>query len=512
VLGAWRLPIQPGRACCPGQLVGDLAVRESVVRDAARALKESSSEFRNLLRSPLKSTWAVFSCEGTVLLGRREAGSRRIRCSTVGRVSDVREHVGRVRRYLADIRILLPRHRLTCKYVKLPTVEPGEAATMLGYEVPGLVPYDSGDIVYDYYLAKTSENGYVGAYVVIGQREQALKDALCAAEAGLFPQRLMATSSAFLNWFLHYREGRFGQPEILAVLCAEFLEVLVVASDRILFSRSVPLGSGPTDIEAETAAELARSLQLYSASEAYAVPSGVSILSDMPALKGRVLDVAAACSAPVSWLTEDTEDALFLGHTFQDGDSLPPSKRALLLGALLPFRDHPAISLNLLPEHLLERRRRWGTWVRLAANTGVLALNLFLVGLLCSSAGDVEEARLQALERERQELGPASAEVTRKRDQMTLMKRALQTQQSSLMLLAELHRITPTEVAISRLTFGEGGNVRLEGHATELSHVFAFMNILQGSPRFEAVNYIQGGAATVGDRKYARFVLEMHVR
>lgn len=459
-----------------------------------------------------RPTWAVLLSEDRLLLAQLAPGGRLVRCSAVETASDVREETTALARHLAEVRGVLPRYRLTSKYVRLPTLDPGEATAMLDYEAPDLVPYESADIVYDHYLVPDDENGYMGAHVLLGQREPTMGAILRAAHAGLSPDRVMPSSSAFVNWFLHYRGDQFTEPEVLVVACAEFLEVLVVARDRVVFSRSVPLGRASSNVEDEAADELARSLHLYANSELFETIRSVSVLCDVPMMRGKLTDAARACKAHVSWVGEDTGKDPFLGYLFQNGEARPLPERVLLLGALLPFTQNPAVSLNLLPRHLLEERRRRRARFRLAANTAVLAVNLLLVGLLCSSAADLEESRLRGLEDRQRELEPGAAEVSRKRGQLSLMKQALQTQKSSLMLLGELHRITPTEIAISRLRFAEGGNVRLEGHTNELSHVFAFMSILRESPKFDSINYIRGGAATLSGREYATFVLELHCR
>jgi len=445
-------------------------------------------------------------------LGFLDSPGRTIQCCLAENREQAAKACGARRLRLAEGLISYPRTALTHKTVVLPTTDREEAGRMVGYELPDLLPYEEEELVYDYHLAPAEEVGCSRASIFAGRADtlQSAFDEL--GRLGVSAEAAVPTSVAYFRWYRTYRGTDIEGPEALIVVSRDGAEVLVVDGEDILFSRAFAEVGTADSSPQRLATELARSFDLYQRDSGSGPLSRVSVVCDDPALAQPVLDAAGDVCPVVVPLTENEPEELLLGYVIEGAETVPLSRRLLLVGMGLPAEGADAGTIALAPTGVVESRERLQRRRKALANVAMLSINLLLGFVLLSSAVRGKSLQLEALDQRRRELAPVAGELNDKRSQLALLKSALHRRHLALRVIGELHRITPTEVAVTRLVVDEDGHVRLDGTARELSQVFDFIRILEDSPQFESVAYGHSVMSTVGNRQYVTFYLEMDSR
>jgi len=137
------------------------------------------------------------------------------------------------------VNVCAPGFHVFSKFVKLPPVDSGKVDQIVQYEAEQNVPFPIEEVVWDYLLISTDEDGGLNVMLAAVKIENVKRLTDCVQAAGLEPEIVDVATMAL------YNTVRYNYPNLAG--CAMVLDIgarssnlIFVESDRI-FSRSIPV-------------------------------------------------------------------------------------------------------------------------------------------------------------------------------------------------------------------------------------------------------------------------------
>lgn len=382
--------------------------------------------------------------------------------------------------------LVLPRHMVTVRILKLPSRDPSEVADMVDLQVSRQSPYSRDEILADYRILGSEPEGFTRVLLAMAQRSIVSERVSMLEEAGLDVERVCLSSEGLYGWLA---EEAFdsGTGRGLAVLevDAAFAEFCVSLGRGIVFSRSIQTGAralqgqAPGGVEA-LAGELKRCLD--------------ACRTDCPGLEFDRLLVTGAKSA-LSGLAAELQS--HLGMPVESVDALSQVKRlpqavsmaadpyrTVSLTALIGVLLFPgSLELDLTPETVM-LRKRLVVRSRRMTEFGVLlmtcAVGLSMLGTLGLY---FRHYRLEQLARIKSGLEERVRLVERQRSVIELVRERQSRGRNNVNLLAEVQRSRVENLYVTQMDVDQDrGRMTISGSGASMSDVRTFVNNLDKSP------------------------------
>ena len=138
----------------------------------------------------------------------------------------------------------LPRHKVTVKNFKLPSVNPIEIENMVTLQATKQLPFSPDKIISGYKILRKDKNGYSDILAVLVQRNTVENLIKIFSKAGLTIERLALGSEAINLWYVsRQREDEKGSSVLLADIGRTTLNIQVVREGILDFTRAVSFAS-----------------------------------------------------------------------------------------------------------------------------------------------------------------------------------------------------------------------------------------------------------------------------
>ncbi len=386
------------------------------------------------------------------------------------------------------INLCLPAHIFVAKRLELPSTDPDEVASMVGYEVQGLVPFAEGEAEHAFVPGGTTDAGYTCVTTFLAPAS-ALDSAVAPLkDAGLSLDRLIVSPVALAAWARVMR-GYGAAASDAAVIVADDptgVQTVALQGAGLVCWRATRLAAdvtsdrGRMDAAVADAADAAGHLGGPSPCLLFAVPDGAGDL-----LRSRLAEQGVEVSlAKVPDDAGQVAPELCLGA---EEAAVPESAIARAYGAAAVGLVPEFAGFNLLPESLRAVRRR-RSLLRALAATAILALTLVgLVVALVQVQVHRQTRRIRALRAEIAPIKHAALAVEEKRQQLKMLTAQASERALPLVALAELHEHTPGGVHISELKV-KGNTVEITGQAEVPEDAYTYPSILAQSEAYEWVS------------------------
>ena len=351
--------------------------------------------------------------------------------------------------------VIIPRHKVSVRYLSLPAVDKKEIKKMVEYELDNLFPYKKEELVVDETIIETSPDGYSQVMLVVAQRQILDGELLLLKEAGIVPDAVELSSVSLFNQLLNVKKDSGNY--LLVNIEDNLSDILLVQEGRLSFSRGVNLK------EKEITSELIKEIK-----EVLDAQGTRDVHIDKIIVSGRETNLTTLASS----LEKDLMIACEVNQ------EISVTKTALL--SLSPS----FLKIDILPEErklekIRNRRRR---------------LLLYMITLFLLNASLIANSAFLKMRQKQQYLQFVNAEISRiETEALDLEKKVLMMQavggylnsgRLTLGLLSELYRITPAGIRFASFDIsGQSpqGDFVLRGEAQDTDTVLKFTALIKKS-------------------------------
>lgn len=375
------------------------------------------------------------------------------------------------------------------KNIEIPSSDPSEIRNIINLQAGRHTPYSREEIVVDYIDIGTHKHNYTKILLVIAPRAVVKRQFDILDRAGLkldkmsFAPEGLAWSAAKL-----LKTETMSSPVSVVHVDETFTDFTVVSKGKIIFIRSIPMGSRQLIDEREKheskfAEELLRSLEAYQSENIDLSPNLLALTGSMEGVRGIEIYLNNALRMPVKVVSyfnnlQITDEALKAATVV---------KYLSFLNVVAPLLAWGETKLNLIPEEIRLRKsfeERGRDLIK--AGISVFAIVILIMFILANHML-FKSIYLKKIESKYGSLNADAQKLEKYFARISLVRKYISKRAYSLEVLAELYDTVPPDLEISEIKFDEQGKFSVKGTAANMSNVFTFVEGLQKSKYFKNV-------------------------
>lgn len=401
------------------------------------------------------------------------------------------------------VRLNIPRHLVTARFLKIPSVDDQETSKMIEIESIKHLPHTDEKVIYGYRVIEKLEDGYSKVLLAIAQAS--IVDNLIGIlnKAGVSRIDLLSLSSeALFYWYTLVREGSKEKENLMLVnLDMDHIDIDIVEEDKLVFTRGAAYSANnPREME-KIAQQIRVSINAYQ-KESEETVSRIILTGANAETADCALSLSKELKLPVDIIDQGNNIPI-------DENIKAPQEEASfaeLLGLSLRSDD---IKINLLPEDAMKEARLVNTKNNLITAIFLTALLVTLVsGLLVKKMRD-KYVYLSSINAELKKMDPKIAIAKKMMKDISITSKIMARKPLAVDVLSEVCGITPGGVSLSTLDFESGKSLTIRGTAPALSDVLKYVVILENSPYFEGVKVKYANKRMAENREVTDFEINV---
>lgn len=397
------------------------------------------------------------------------------------------------------VRLNIPRHLVTVRFLSLPSTDDVEIAKIIKLEALKHIPHTGEDVVSGYRIVEKGADGYSSILLVIALSRIIERASAILKDASLETEKICLGSESLYLWYMVARENKEEEDNVLlANIDSDHLSLDIIEGDKLVFTRGVMYEKGQK-ITAEKIIE-----QIRVSTATYVKESEKRI--------GKVVVTGASskiveCRDPLTRELKVPVEIIDQIQNINISDELPPdtfvdSSFVELMGFALRFED---ARINLVPEkaeadiRLVQSRNSIIT---------ALALSGVIVGLLLGIAFKKiydRSSYMSIIRSEMKRIEPKVAKAKKMLSDIEIVKAEAVKGPLAIEVLSEIYDLVPAEISLNMLDYESGKGLTIRGTAPSLGDVFKFVTVVEGSPYFEAAKVRYANKRLSGGRETADF-------
>jgi len=387
-----------------------------------------------------------------------------------------------------DLVIVLPRNQVTVRNLELPTTDPQEIKDIISIQAGKQTPFSKDEIVSDFQTIGLSRSHYTKVLLAIVQKSVINNYLNNFAGKKEIIQKVVLDSECFDNWYssIQYKIG----DETFAILdfSSDFSDFCVLSKGKLLFTKLLPLGIRNLSKKGWQEAFFEEIKLLFNTYRKENIGPAFNkvIFTDATPNENLKDILTKQFSLEVLSPFEDIESIVISSEakTILDEEKKKGVSFFKLIGlALNPDRSF----MDFLPQGLKQARQKRIKRKKLML-TGILILLVFILG------GGIFLERiytkallLKRLNTQLIKLEEETTELKKEDLKIKLIKSRIDTKNSAIEVLREIHKVTPQEIYLAAIGFDESKQVSLRGSSVSMSEVFKFVKTLKKLPIFKDV-------------------------
>lgn len=387
-----------------------------------------------------------------------------------------------------EIIVVVPAHLAITKNIEIPSQDPQEITEIIDLQAGRHTPHSREEILIDY--IGTPKKNYTQILLIIvilstiRHQIELIEKAGFKTEKVLFaPEAIGQVCAMFIN------AGREAPVQAFVHVDLNFSEFLITANGKMIFVRSIPIGtehllSEKERYEPRFIEEVRKSLEAYQAEDIDTVPNELILTGPFDAVSALRDVLTAAIPFPV-------KSFYYLEHLPIISESLKERvlgrKRESFLDVAAPLMAPGLIKVSLLPEEI-KLRKLFAQKSEDLVKTGVFVTTvlMLLCGILLSQIY-FKNAYAAKLEQKYAPVIEKAEVLDEDFARMRLIKNYLEGRDYPLEVLAELYRLIPMDVQLTGIRFSMQGQFSIEGKSKTMAIVFAFISQMEESSFFKNV-------------------------
>jgi len=384
----------------------------------------------------------------------------------------------------------LPVNNVTCRFLKVPTQDPGEIQRIADLQAASYLPYAPRDLVTAYQAVAVDAQGYTSINLVIAPRELILRHLRRFKDIGSSSLTIVLSSYGLVSFFTGLKQKN-SETLMLVEIDRDQVEVAIAKGSKLLLSRYFKIPADRSQLESLFLEEIRKTKKAYFKEVSDEDISKIYVFcpdSARPHIRGVL---SAASEAPFEFLSYAEgicADQAFARRLLESDCSFVS---LLGFGIRRIFED----GLTLMPEETKRalRDRRYHKKRAMSVLAFFAIAVLFLLGSLQGLRNKAAylaalEAKILPLEEE--------AEVLDAKDQyLRLLERRIDHGDPVIGIIFEVHQLFPEGMELESLGYDAGKNVVLNGTAGELRQVLSFATALERSSAFQGYKVVIKKAA-----------------
>ncbi|MFA5069511.1 MAG: PilN domain-containing protein [Candidatus Omnitrophota bacterium] len=392
-----------------------------------------------------------------------------------------------------EITAIIPRQKVITRYIKLPAVAKAEIDKMLSFEITKQTPYSQEDIVSDYRVIETDEQGYSKILLVISPKSELTRlDSLLGAYS-LRLKQIYFSSETAVGWLdMAGLSPGPGENICFVNIDADTTEIAVVSSAGLCFSRSIALGADGL-LGANTQAGIPQAALLHE------IKQSITLYlkeKDGPGNGITKIILTGAVAAGEVFLDCLKMDANILSAYFNPLYGVKLSDNALSEFGIPENSSVCSVcgaacitaGINLIPRARKQTNKKRLLFKRVAAG-------LFIFTFICAALFTVyfikvsrKERLLRDLEALYRQIDKTSDHLETKLKRLKSIKSYLAQGASSLDVIYNLYNLIPAGISLIDFDYDdEAKTVRFSGKAVRMSDVFSLVSLIESSEAFSNV-------------------------
>ncbi|MDD5428363.1 MAG: pilus assembly protein PilM [Candidatus Omnitrophica bacterium] len=413
------------------------------------------------------------------------------------------------------VTLCIPRHLMTVRVLDLPSVDLKEINDMINLQVGKQTPYSKDEIISAHKIIYSEKEGYTKVMLAIVQRTIVNERIEELKSAGVSVGKVFISSEGVYNWFSFscLPEIKAADTDTIAVLDIDsnYSDFITIYKGKMSFTKNIFIGSNHLSEAAGTwkdklIEELDRCLKRYYIEEKNTrieklfITGATRDINDLGLILSNTLAIQAEKTDAMRNIAvkKDVRAA--------QGDSMAFVSLSSIAGTVMR---EGQFDLDFTPgEHkilkMMEKKRK----------------DLVIMGVLCLSIVMVvtfflfvsfyyKSMYLYRLKKHVKEISSEAGEIEKMKLGIDLVKDNLDTKNSSLGILHEIYKITPSDISLGSIYISENKQVVIKGRGFEMSDVFKFIKSLEDSKMFTNVkaSYTRTKREKEGDKdvEYAEF-------
>jgi len=384
----------------------------------------------------------------------------------------------------------LPRHMVTTRYLKIPSIDPKEIQKMVELQIPRQLPYLPEQIISGFTTIFSDKDGYSYVFLVLVPREIITRHLKILKDATLVPGAIALSCEGNLNLFLNSSLSGKDEETVLIDIDSNCADIEIISRRKLIFSRAVSLETESQDLNlkidnwhSKLSQEINRS-QDTCRKEIGQVKINRIILTGSPKIIFGLKDKLAAEFSLAAGILEPFKEINPISNPdlkdYLDADDSFSS----IIGLGLLNREP---SFNLLPteykteKEKLSRRKAF-------LKTASLFSALFLI-ILAIIAKDIffKDHYIKKFDADYKKLASQTQNLEAMLNKLKIIKGQFVNKAKTVDIITELFKTVPQGIWLNSLTFDAGRSVTLKGQGSDLSSVFRFVSVLEKSPYFENI-------------------------
>lgn len=158
------------------------------------------------------------------------------------------------------VSVAMPREKVIARFMRLPVAAKENLAKVLEYEMPKYIPFERGEIYFDYYLLK-EEKDWLRLFAVFARKTEVDPYVSLLKKIGIQPISLQIPSVAALNLFFYNKGGGGNETSVLIDVTDPFFEMNLIQGKDWRESFHLPLPK--EEREAKMISTFKRSVEGY---------------------------------------------------------------------------------------------------------------------------------------------------------------------------------------------------------------------------------------------------------
>jgi hypothetical protein len=389
--------------------------------------------------------------------------------------------------------VALPRTSCILRAAAVPAADLGEAAKMIEFELPSLVPLVPEQVVYGCTLLEAQQD-MLNVLVHIVKLKKVDEYLETYAACGIEPQIIILDALAIASWFKTASDSV--ERARICVLADKDRAVVITLIDGNFRSASeLPISS--EDV-VESLREVASEILEHQEQLTPGLREEAAILLAGPAeyireIKERLDRLAEI--VPPGEVTIIANSEIGSRENSEDGDNAVKFSLEQIVAAGLPALAGYAdlTYCNLLPRRYIVRHRQKMLIFNCLVTAGLLVVLIVVVWAWFWASNRKIERRCRAIESQIAPIADIAAAVDRKRQKLRSIRRQLSNRGRITKIIEELYRFTPRAISISELKIVstyDSGSVRLKGQADLLATAFEYTEAMQEAELLDRIQIV----------------------
>ncbi len=371
------------------------------------------------------------------------------------------------------VSIAVPREKVIARFIRLPIATKENLRKVLEYEMPKYIPFERGEIYFDYCLLK-EEKDWLHLFAVFARKAEVDPYVSLLKKLGIQPISIQIPSVASLNLFFYNKGGNEGETSVLVDLAEPFLEMNLVQGREWRESLHLPLPKN--EKEAKIISTFKRSWDVPASAKptffVYGLGANETILTNL----NETNQLNGVLFPPMDRIQGERERSK--SNRIYAAIGVP------LMGLISPWVD-----LNLLPPELRKKVRQIGKPVLIVLTSLALFFGLtWGAGTFMHYRKEWEAVNAEL--RKRKPAVEALEKLQKQRDdyrkEMAELDQIRSGEISKVAVLEELTRLLPDTTWIWNLKYN-GKEIELSGYADSASDLIP---LLDKSSLFEKVEFL----------------------